>query len=217
MEDGGSSPRARGTPIQTRPRRSGYRFIPASAGNTVSGRTTDRSKSVHPRERGEHRDRRDSDFGECGSSPRARGTPSLPAAPGPRRRFIPASAGNTQCDRPEFGQATVHPRERGEHGAQIFQELPPGGSSPRARGTRFARLHSGVVRRFIPASAGNTWPRRSNTRKTPVHPRERGEHEIDLGEIAGQHGSSPRARGTPIPDCPPDRRRRFIPASAGNT
>ncbi len=50
----GSSPRARGTPASTTPRRRAVRIIPASAGNTYHHKHRRRRKPDHPRERGEH-------------------------------------------------------------------------------------------------------------------------------------------------------------------
>ena len=71
----GSSPRVRGT----RPARSGpaewWRFIPASAGNTLE------EQHWHPLTNG--------------SSPRVRGTLNATAPQHEKTRFIPASAGNT--------------------------------------------------------------------------------------------------------------------------
>ena len=92
-----------------------------------------------------------------------------------------------------------------------------GGSSPRARGTR--RGHAGLchLRRFIPASAGNTSPHPPPAPPPAVHPRERGEHRASMEKSGPRTGSSPRARGTLSHSGPRESGRRFIPASAGNT
>ena len=50
-----------------------------------------------------------------------------------------------------------------------------------------------------------------------VHPRTRGEHEIEGQSTAYAAGSSPHPRGTPATVMRNAMRRRFIPAPAGNT
>ena len=193
----GSSPRARGT-LRVRHRQGlGVRFIPACAGNTVSGSSISRALSVHPRVRGEHASLLNGCFVESGSSPRARGTRTrcgrLPAG----GWFIPACAGNTLL---------VHPIVQRKYG-----------SSPRARGTRrFLRHHDGQGR-FIPACAGNTSGRCAPCRWYTVHPRVRGEHIRVLASPGDMDGSSPRARGTPAGWLIGCYLNRFIPACAGNT
>ena len=139
----GSSPRARGTPAGGRWWSTSTRFIPASAGNTGEGKRAHVSTAVHPRERGEHLGGRAQGFLAGGSSPRARGTRSCASCRRRSSRFIPASAGNTQQVHGYHSVMTVHPRERGEHGAEHFLEFEIAGSSPRARGTpHSAPVHS---------------------------------------------------------------------------
>ncbi len=179
--------------------------------------SSDYVSPVHPRERGEHSRSCPGRLELPGSSPRARGTLSQSLDYWEDRRFIPASAGNTQNIPTLQLCKPVHPRERGEH------EIPAGesqlelGSSPRARGTRTCVLLSSAKCRFIPASAGNTFPSIEVKPHGAVHPRERGEHPQHRTKPRSHRGSSPRARGTlghrshGIPCC------RFIPASAGNT
>ena len=154
---GGSSPRARGTleaepvPLML------IRFIPASAGNTSVSSSGNRSST--------------------GSSPRARGTPEHAVRAVGVRRFIPASAGNTWPGAWRKCRGSVHPRERGEHVDQAALQTVENGSSPRARGTHAVHALGLEHDRFIPASAGNTTTAPPTHRTSPVHPRERGEHE----------------------------------------
>ena len=213
----GSSPRARGTLGNHGKIDSFRRFIPASAGNTVSWDHPERQQSVHPRERGEHSQNRLIHAEELGSSPRARGTPAVHHPDNRRVRFIPASAGNTCNDAGHDLRDAVHPRERGEHSEALGSANVQAGSSPRARGTREVGRADEGLRRFIPASAGNTARPDGVISLFSVHPRERGEHAaVDHSDDLGS-GSSPRARGTPLKFALLTAILRFIPASAGNT
>ena len=213
----GSSPRARGTRGRARARGAAGRFIPACAGNTFSTPPTPRFTPVHPRVRGEHYSNDQTKQATDGSSPRARGT-LLPVACGPYHgRFIPACAGNTASGRLRSLPRAVHPRVRGEHSSPYRNAGTDGGSSPRARGTHQRRARTAAHPRFIPACAGNTpTPRRTDSSRA-VHPRVRGEHGVSPSRLEAQVGSSPRARGTRVPQCWPARPSRFIPACAGNT
>ena len=131
-------------------------------------------------------------------------------------RFIPAWAGNMRkCFQGSMALA-VHPRVGGEHKNADIPRWGVFGSSPRGRGTfRRRKLHACRIR-FIPAWAGNMNISRARSALTPVHPRVGGEHSDDPCLSAPMNGSSPRGRGT----CPHGgharRRRRFIPAWAGN-
>ena len=152
-----------------------------------------------------------------GSSPRARGTRPARIPHGRHRRFIPASAGNTACAASRASTTPVHPRERGEHRMACSAPKASYGSSPRARGTPAEHPAVKALVRFIPASAGNTYADRAGKRAGAVHPRERGEHAPGPTAGKSESGSSPRARGTRSRAGAQRSRRRFIPASAGNT
>ena len=91
------------------------------------------------------------------------------------------------------------------------------GSSPRAWGTRCRADHLDHRRRFIPTSVGNTSSRRISAWLSPVHPHERGEHEVAQQQGARAYGSSPRAWGTHPPCVDLANLSRFIPTSVGNT
>ncbi len=176
----GLSPLARGTRGNgNRPRGRG-RFIPAGAGNTMSGTMPRLSGPVYPRWRGEHP--MDPTFAVCvtGLSPLARGTLQLDARMNLLTRFIPAGAGNTRRMIDEVKIQAVYPRWRGEHDARIRSWFCHYGLSPLARGTPTFRRILVPSRRFIPAGAGNTMAQIQLIKISAVYPRWRGEHELSL-------------------------------------
>ena len=193
------------------------RFIPASAGNTHRSYCRSWPQAVHPRECGEHSSRRIVLLPWCGSSPRVRGTHARRQRNAGVVRFIPASAGNTAELRVWLPARPVHPRECGEHVLYPDWHADGRGSSPRVRGTPLPARHVLGMARFIPASAGNTWKCHAPSRCRTVHPRECGEHSVSAATTFSDAGSSPRVRGTPPRRSRSIPRRRFIPASAGNT
>ena len=131
------------------------RFIPAGAGNGRNWAVLEATPAVHPRWRGE----RDSS-GLCevlkdGSSPLARGTVGLANPTFIFHRFIPAGAGNGNIIRIDGVNMAVHPRWRGERVLSSLVLSCFVGSSPLARGTVAQTVQIAVIRRFIPAGAGN--------------------------------------------------------------
>ena len=111
----GLSPLARGTRRQRIVRLPLHRFIPAGAGNTSTLSITTDREPVYPRWRGEHPFIFVSSWRDLGLSPLARGTRTKYPSLNPRRRFIPAGAGNTIETFHAIKQAAVYPRWRGEH------------------------------------------------------------------------------------------------------
>jgi len=173
------------------------RFIPARAGNTWLLRKLRTPTAVHPRTRGEHVDQ-DQVFAVL-------------------RRFIPARAGNTKSHTMPCVLIAVHPRTRGEHADVLNDPAIDDGSSPHARGTLEHHPRQSVHSRFIPARAGNTRHERGRHATVAVHPRTRGEHEMQVPRTGENDGSSPHARGTLKQSLPRLPATRFIPARAGNT
>ena len=140
----GSSPRARGTPIDAVVAAINHRFIPACARKTKRCASTATPGPVHPRVRGEHSSWEKKDASRSclfGSSPRARGTRDEAVEGVARMRFIPACAGNTPS------QSRRWPR----------------GSSPRARGTPSRLWCSLPARRFPETSISSTLTAISST------------------------------------------------------
>ena len=215
--DGGSSPRMRGTrAVRAACGRAGG-IIPAYAGNTRWMIPPVRARGDHPRVCGEHCGEHSASFGVLGSSPRMRGTHSRCRRAANVTGIIPAYAGNTMMT-PRLTTATWdHPRVCGEHDPLVPSVCDVLGSSPRMRGTPFVVIAVTVWRGIIPAYAGNTLPVLPNPFSPRDHPRVCGEHgEIDVC-MAGNMGSSPRMRGTPVIPSSCGRLVGIIPAYAGNT
>ena len=192
----GSSPHARGTLVPGGGIRRGLRFIPACAGNTPTQLTSLKLVSVHPRMRGEHCFLPTQKERDSGSSPHARGTREFRCLERYTDRFIPACAGNTDDITHASDLNSVHPRMRGEHALPLLGSTPLAGSSPHARGTQMGIAFEVCPKRFIPACAGNTAVRTVPHHCRAVHPRMRGEHNLNRGRKQICIGSSPHARGT---------------------
>ena len=95
----GSSPRLRGTAVQSCGIIRCGRFIPAPAGNGFLMTAATVLRTVHPRACGERSRRRCAQAVFSGSSPRLRGTAARPNGNRKYRRFIPAPAGNGDATR----------------------------------------------------------------------------------------------------------------------
>ena len=152
----GSSPLARGAPVQSGILPVNEGLIPAGAGSTSDSDRGSVFRPAHPRWRGEHFSNPLLLGWGWGSSPLARG--ALPLCQnscwGPG--LIPAGAGSTRRGSAPRSRPWAHPRWRGEH-------CIPGrgiglgrGSSPLARGARPARAGTPPSSRLIPAGAGST-------------------------------------------------------------
>jgi len=151
------------------------------------------------------------------SSPLARGTLCSHELDCTHRRFIPAGAGNTPVPLNSRPSASLHPRWRGEHDGAGEEASQAFASSPLARGTLLEPLMTEHARRFIPAGAGNTGGYDILGAIASLHPRWRGEHQLEVAKAGRAIASSPLARGT-RPGRPIRRvDNRFIPAGAGNT
>ncbi len=156
----GSSPRVRGTHLDDCAGARGVRFIPACAGNASPIRWIWISPAVHPRVCGERSLGAQHIEIPRGSSPRVRGTQSRVRAVPRLQRFIPACAGNAPDAGRQAPAAAVHPRVCGERPSDAVRPPCHVGSSPRVRGTPCRRCRAVLMRRFIPACAGNAALRR---------------------------------------------------------
>ena len=132
-----------------------------------------------------------------GSSPLSRGILRALMGKWSRRRIIPALAGNTMTYGGPARRCRDHPRSRGEYAFSRYRKPGFTGSSPLSRGIHQHPQGQRLVRRIIPALAGNTTGRGRIFAKPWDHPRSRGEYSWN-GVVC--HDPS-----------------RIIPALAGNT
>ena len=151
----GSSPRVRGT---------------ATSPFIFSGFST-----VHPRACGEQQTDAAGHEHDYGSSPRVRGTVTGIGPLKRQVRFIPARAGNRHVRRSLFPSRQVLPRACGEQETSVLFAGFMFGSSPRVRGTDEQLAQYVLLRRFIPARAGNSSLGTSVSAINTVHPRACGE------------------------------------------
>ena len=132
-----------------------------------------------------------------GSSPLARGLRGGRQLLRPPRRIIPARAGFT----PD-GRTSTARRD---------------GSSPLARGLPRGDPRGPGEHRIIPARAGFTAAGPPSGRRSRDHPRSRGVYAWNVIVAGAQIGSSPLARGLPLPLFVTPPLERIIPARAGFT
>ena len=171
----GSSPRVRGTAPFSDLNYSVTRFIPACAGNSCAYCAHYDHYAVHPRVCGEQDTQVSFLTFFAGSSPRVRGTVTNNTTLAVAARFIPACAGNRSATHRKPSSAAVHPRVCGEQCHPVNRQAVPSGSSPRVRGTGAGLALAKIMRRFIPACAGNRKRLRPRVIFTAVHPRVCGE------------------------------------------
>ena len=113
--------------------------------------------------------------------------------------------------------SAAHPRSRGENAGDDGCSGGDGGSSPLARGKRRRPpVHWRAVR-LIPARAGKTSPWNPSNTRVSAHPRSRGENASRGAMRSLIGGSSPLARGKPLPLDQPLGAAGLIPARAGKT
>ena len=215
--DAGSSPLARGLLTNFICSVTSGWIIPARAGFTTSATAPPSRRTDHPRSRGVY----DSPAGQysarAGSSPLARGLLSPTSTDEEGERIIPARAGFTPRTGPTGGATRDHPRSRGVYSWGPRPRSWASGSSPLARGLRRVGVVRVLVRGIIPARAGFTRCRLRSTWPARDHPRSRGVYASGGCEGAVRAGSSPLARGLPVPLTRAAAGIGIIPARAGFT
>ena len=213
----GSSPRMRGTLVMCMKCGMLLGIIPAYAGNTSSCSPPHPCGRDHPRVCGEHYAKATENKVRSGSSPRMRGTRMSVTFSALYCGIIPAYAGNTGFLWETMWLDGDHPRVCGEHICANSTVIHSAGSSPRMRGTPNESI--GVIPKIgiIPAYAGNTKLTFSRLCATRDHPRVCGEHIFLVSAFILFRGSSPRMRGTHVPNTIIQVLAGIIPAYAGNT
>ena len=164
---------------------------------------------------------------QVGSSPLARGLRQLPRPRHAADGIIPARAGFTPGRRRRLPDHRDHPRSRGVYLRVVPTSVPPGGSSPLARGLLHHEGAASALLGIIPARAGFTFVRlfdvvgiiparagftRNHRLRRPVgpdHPRSRGVYS--RRSSMGAALDHPRSRGVYRPAS------RTSPSRAGSS
>ena len=180
--------------LNTQPVVDGW-IIPARAGFTIRRGSLRPSGWDHPRSRGVYFHVRWCVMNVLGSSPLARGLPTLDLLRGPLRRIIPARAGFTLVRSQMHQSHPDHPRSRGVYDDGHRRGAAPVGSSPLARGLLLPADGQERPVRIIPARAGFTPEQGQQRPGRGDHPRSRGVYEEQAEKAKLSEGSSPLARG----------------------
>ena len=213
----GSSPLARGLPVDGHVHAGAGGIIPARAGFTCWPCIWTTGAADHPRSRGVYSTPPLKTFLIDGSSPLARGLPVGNAAQSSEEGIIPARAGFTRASQAQPGSGSDHPRSRGVYRSISELGRPGAGSSPLARGLPRERARKRQEWRIIPARAGFTTTTPTPPSWTTDHPRSRGVYPRPAGAASATAGSSPLARGLPAKAAALLLSQRIIPARAGFT
>jgi len=110
-----------------------------------------------------------------------------------------------------------HPRSRGVYDRRDVGWRRTRGSSPLARGLLWAHIAPPNPQRIIPARAGFTPDWITSCGGATDHPRSRGVYHGKILSTPDNRGSSPLARGLPVPLNVSGISARIIPARAGFT
>ena len=213
----GSSPLARGLPVDGHVHAGAGGIIPARAGFTCWPCIWTTGAADHPRSRGVYSTPPLKTFLIDGSSPLARGLPVGNAAQSSEEGIIPARAGFTPSRPAGPPPPGDHPRSRGVYRRQRLHRGIPAGSSPLARGLPAWGNLAYLSIRIIPARAGFTASSPSACTHRRDHPRSRGVYTARPGVARARSGSSPLARGLRFSSLSSRCRIGIIPARAGFT
>ena len=211
----GLSPPTRGNPTPRAKEHPSARSIPAHAGEPTSSKTRSSRGTVYPRPRGGTLCLSLKRVRLLGLSPPTRGNHRVEQPRPSPARSIPAHAGepvSTSVD----GRATrVYPRPRGGTAILGRDEVAAEGLSPPTRGNRVVEEGTSLMRRSIPAHAGEPASDEAGRAKRPVYPRPRGGTPRPSLRPPLSAGLSPPTRGNQTLGTFNDFAARSIPAHAG--
>ena len=213
--ESGTSPRVRGKPRKTPRRGSGWRYIPACAGEAPSRCNPNRERAVHPRVCGGSTAVVNAAKIAWGTSPRVRGKLRGPHRHGAGAGYIPACAGEASGRQPGTRPTRVHPRVCGGSAEPDLLGYREPGTSPRVRGKRQGSRNEDDGQRYIPACAGEARLSSATTTATKVHPRVCGGSRRRYVTTHSLEGTSPRVRGKLPESTEAADAHRYIPACAG--
>ena len=213
----GTSPHARGPPIQCIEQCLRIGNIPACAGTTFVSSIASIHIWEHPRMRGDHRCARRQEAYQPGTSPHARGPLTQEDEALAELGNIPACAGTTDAEDPGQDGCGEHPRMRGDHFMLYLPLDDLMGTSPHARGPLHGPRRSRHLLGNIPACAGTTNNFDYRRWTAGEHPRMRGDHFYNKGTFLFDKGTSPHARGPLYDEADHFIAVGNIPACAGTT
>ncbi len=168
-----------------------------------------------PRRRGgQPAPRRRSD-GCLASSPQARGSAAVRAAPKPGHRVLPAGAGVSRCCDQAASRWSCPPRRRGGQPAATTNVICLAPSSPQARGSAGRPGPVRGARGVLPAGAGVSRLTRFGYAKVRGPPRRRGGQPLPRSPPSAPPRSSPQARGSAVDDVLVATVAVVLPAGAG--
>ena len=213
----GLSPRGRGKLMEKVWAADGKGSIPAWAGETGRTSSGECKNKVYPRVGGGNFSCSVKLVAGMGLSPRGRGKLRGFRQVNDGIRSIPAWAGETM-ERQRAGRGHgVYPRVGGGNADAAIRFGSGRGLSPRGRGKLPACRTPIVIRRSIPAWAGETAHGSARHCRRQVYPRVGGGNATSRRPSLSTTGLSPRGRGKPVFTMYNKRYSRSIPAWAGET
>ena len=191
----GLSPPTRGNRVIPPPLLPYRRSIPAHAGEPRACQSPPSAAAVYPRPRGGTSLAGASSGRPAGLSPPTRGNPRIAPLLRPRRRSIPAHAGEPPRSTKIRRVTKVYPRPRGGTATSSGGSERIAGLSPPTRGNLCRASTRVAPQRSIPAHAGEPAAMTQRGGRVRVYPRPRGGTVALLRRAAAVRGLSPPTRG----------------------
>ena len=193
----GLSPRVRGNLRRIGQQKEPAGSIPACAGEPGVYHRLNNAWEVYPRVCGGTFANFPATSASAGLSPRVRGNPLRCRVAGPKRRSIPACAGEPAASAHCGSRSPVYPRVCGGTSASTRWRKSDSGLSPRVRGNPPYPGVGAARGRSIPACAGEPIRLPKRMQAHTVYPRVCGGTHIPAHGSTYRTGLSPRVRGNP--------------------